>query len=132
MARHDFAHGQAPSCFPARLKLSPSPPSRITVSRATSSSTSGTRCSRGKRKRAEAEELPGQTPSGSARGGGSTGSSLQVSQQASAKGSISIEGVDPEGKFVQLKNHSDKVGSPDPTGLPCGPPPHDSAPRAGG
>ncbi|XP_034281718.1 lamin-B2 [Pantherophis guttatus] len=91
-----------------RLKLSPSPPSRITVSRATSSSTSGTRSSRGKRKRAEAEELPGQTPSGSARGGGSTGSSLQVSQQASAKGSISIEGVDPEGKFVQLKNHSDK------------------------
>ncbi|XP_058019736.1 lamin-B2 isoform X2 [Ahaetulla prasina] len=92
-----------------RLKLSPSPPSRITVSRATSSSTSGTRSSRGKRKRAEAEELPGQMPSGSTRGGGSTGSSLQVTQQASAKGSISIEGVDPEGKFVQLKNHSDKI-----------------------
>ncbi|XP_032064476.1 lamin-B2 [Thamnophis elegans] len=91
-----------------RLKLSPSPPSRITVSRAASSSISGTRSLRSKRKRAEAEELPGQTPSGSARGGASTGSNLQVSQQASAKGSISIEGVDPEGMFVQLKNHSDK------------------------
>ncbi|XP_013916706.1 PREDICTED: lamin-B2 [Thamnophis sirtalis] len=92
-----------------RLKLSPSPPSRLTVSRAASSSSiSGTRSLRSKRKRAEAEELPGQTPSGSARGGASTGSNLQVSQQASAKGSISIEGVDPEGMFVQLKNHSDK------------------------
>uniref|UniRef100_A0A8C6VGN5 Lamin B2 n=1 Tax=Naja naja TaxID=35670 RepID=A0A8C6VGN5_NAJNA len=88
-----------------RLKLSPSPPSRITVSRATSSSTSGARSLRGKRKRAEAEELPGQVPSGIARGGGS---GLRVSQQASAKGSVSIEGADPEGKFVQLKNHSDK------------------------
>ncbi|XP_026544406.1 lamin-B2 [Notechis scutatus] len=88
-----------------RLKLSPSPPSRITVSRATSSSTSGARSWRGKRKRAEAEELPGQVPSGISRGGGS---GLRVSQQASAKGSVSIEGADPEGKFVQLKNHSDK------------------------
>uniref|UniRef100_A0A8C5RK42 Lamin B2 n=1 Tax=Laticauda laticaudata TaxID=8630 RepID=A0A8C5RK42_LATLA len=74
-----------------RLKLSPSPPSRITVSRATSSSSSGARSLRVKRKRVEAEEL-----------------SLRVSQQASAKGSVSIEGADPEGKFVQLKNHSDK------------------------
>ncbi|XP_063145834.1 lamin-B2 [Candoia aspera] len=89
-----------------RLKLSPGPPPRITVSRATSSGASATRCSRGKRKRAEAEELPGSVSGGV---GGRTGtSSLQASQQASAKGSVSIEEVDPEGKFVQLKNHSDK------------------------
>ncbi|XP_025032028.1 lamin-B2 [Python bivittatus] len=89
-----------------RLKLSPSPPSRITVSRATSSSTSATRCSRGKRKRVEAEELSGSMSGGVGRR--SSTSSFRVSQQASAKGSISIEEVDPEGKFVQLKNHSDK------------------------
>ncbi|KAM6466680.1 lamin-B2 [Liasis olivaceus] len=89
-----------------RLKLSPSPPSRITVSRATSSSASAARCSRGKRKRVEAEELSGSTSSGI--GSGSSTSSFRVSQQASAKGSISIEEVDPEGKFVQLKNHCDK------------------------
>ncbi|KAM3855434.1 lamin-B2 [Vipera latastei] len=91
-----------------RLKLSPSPPSRITVSRATSSSTAGARSLRGKRKRAEAEELLGRTPPGVASRRGSVGSSLRGSQQASAKGSVSIEEVDPEGKFVQLKNHSDK------------------------
>ncbi|XP_039180313.1 lamin-B2 [Crotalus tigris] len=91
-----------------RLKLSPSPPSRITVSRATSSSAVGARSLRGKRKRAEVEELLGRTPSGVASRRGSGGSGLRVSQQASAKGSVSIEEVDPEGKFVQLKNHSDK------------------------
>lgn len=113
-----------PACFPTRLKLSPTPPSRITVSRATSSSATGARFLRGKRKRAEAEELLGRTPSGAASRRG--GSGLRVSQQASATGSVSIEEVDPEGKFVQLKNHSDKVGSPEPeeapAGLPCAPP----------
>ncbi|XP_042336058.1 lamin-B2 isoform X1 [Sceloporus undulatus] len=101
-----------------RLKLSPSPPSRITVSRATSSSSaSATRSSRGKRKRLEAEELSGSLSSGI--GTGSSGSSIasssiassslvHMSQQASAKGSVSIEDIDPEGKYVQLKNHSDK------------------------
>ncbi|XP_034974415.1 lamin-B2 [Zootoca vivipara] len=97
-----------------RLKLSPSPSARITVSRATSSSSSGisaSRSSRGKRKRLEiAEEFSGSGSSGfGPRSSSATSSSaFQTSQQASAKGSISIEDVDPEGKYVQLKNHSDK------------------------
>ncbi|XP_061457763.1 lamin-B2 isoform X2 [Rhineura floridana] len=95
-----------------RLKLSPSPPSRITVSRATSSSsssgTSAVRSSRGKRKRLEAEELLSGGSGASGLGTGSSGSTFQMSQQASAKGSVSIEDVDPEGKYVQLKNRSDK------------------------
>nr|XP_020649847.1 lamin-B2 [Pogona vitticeps] len=100
-----------------RLKLSPSPPSRITVSRATSSSSaSAARSSRGKRKRVEAEELSGSFSSGIGTGSSSATSStgtgtstrFQVTQQASAKGSISIEEIDLEGKYVQLKNCSDK------------------------
>ncbi|XP_015276336.1 PREDICTED: lamin-B2 [Gekko japonicus] len=96
-----------------RLKLSPSPPSHITRSRATSSSSSSTpmaRSSRGKRKRIETEELSRSGSSGIGTGSSSSTSSsaFQVSQQASAKGSISIEDIDPEGKYVQLKNRSDK------------------------
>ncbi|KAH0625999.1 hypothetical protein JD844_034398 [Phrynosoma platyrhinos] len=96
-----------------RLKLSPSPPSRITVSRATSSSSaSAARSSRGKRKRLEAEELSGSLSSGIGTGSSSSSSTsssfFHMSQQASAKGSVSIEDVDPEGKYVQLKNCSDK------------------------
>ncbi|NXH17535.1 LMNB2 protein, partial [Bucco capensis] len=98
-----------------RLKLSPSPSSRVTVSRATSSSSSSStsliRSSRGKRKRIEAEELSGSGTSGIGTGsitGSSSSSSFQMSQQASATGSISIEEIDLEGKYVQLKNNSDK------------------------
>ncbi|KAL8177996.1 UNVERIFIED_CONTAM: Lamin-B2 [Gekko kuhli] len=96
-----------------RLKLSPSPPSHITVSRATSSSSSSTpmaRSSRGKRKRIEAEELSRSSSSGIGTGSSSSTAScsFQVSQQASAKGSVSIEDIDPEGKYVQLKNYSEK------------------------
>ncbi|KAJ7308144.1 hypothetical protein JRQ81_008657 [Phrynocephalus forsythii] len=101
-----------------RLKLSPSPPARITVSRATSSSSSGVsaaRSSRGKRKRVEAEELSGRFSSGigtgsssSAASSSSGSSTFRVTQQSSAKGSISIEEVDPEGKYVQLKNRTEK------------------------
>ncbi|XP_054835703.1 lamin-B2 [Eublepharis macularius] len=97
-----------------RLKLSPSPPPHITVSRATSSSSSSStsvaRSSRGKRKRIEAEELSGSSSSGIGTGSSSStaSSAFQVSQQGSAKGSVSIEDVDPEGKYVQLKNRSDK------------------------
>ncbi|NWJ06026.1 LMNB2 protein, partial [Crypturellus undulatus] len=98
-----------------RLKLSPSPSSRVTVSRATSSSSSSSasviRSSRGKRKRMEAEELSGSGTSGIGTGsisGSSSSSSFQMSQQASATGSISIEEIDLEGKYVQLKNNSDK------------------------
>ncbi|KAL2295094.1 hypothetical protein Nmel_018244, partial [Mimus melanotis] len=98
-----------------KLKLSPSPSSRVTVSRATSSSSSSStslvRSSRGKRKRIEAEELSGSGTSGIGTGsisGSSSSSSFQMSQQASATGSISIEEVDLEGKYVQLKNNSEK------------------------
>uniref|UniRef100_A0A8D0H6N3 Lamin-B2 n=1 Tax=Sphenodon punctatus TaxID=8508 RepID=A0A8D0H6N3_SPHPU len=102
-----------------RLKLSPSPSSRVTVSRATSSSSSSAsvvRSSRGKRKRIEAEELSGSGTSGigtGSSGAGSsssstTASSFHMTQQASATGSISIEEIDLEGKYVQLKNNSDK------------------------
>ncbi|OPJ67995.1 lamin-B2 [Patagioenas fasciata monilis] len=97
-----------------RLKLSPSPSSRVTVSRATSSSSSSStsliRSSRGKRKRLETEELSGSGTSGIGTGSisGSSSSSFQMSQQASATGSISIEETDLEGKYVQLKNNSEK------------------------
>ncbi|NWW96249.1 LMNB2 protein, partial [Rhynochetos jubatus] len=98
-----------------RLKLSPSPSSRVTVSRATSSSSSSTaslvRASRGKRRRIEAEEFSGSGTSGIGTGsisGSSSSSSFQMSQQASATGNISIEEVDLEGKYVQLKNNSEK------------------------
>ncbi|XP_076977353.1 lamin-B2 isoform X3 [Tamandua tetradactyla] len=96
-----------------RLKLSPSPSSRVTISRATSSSSSSVsmagRLGRSKRKRLEADEPLGTGSSGIGTGSsaGST-SSFQLSQQASATGSISIEEMDLEGKFVQLKNNSEK------------------------
>ncbi|KAM4808900.1 lamin-B2 [Rhinophrynus dorsalis] len=115
-----------------RLKLSPSPQSRVTVSRATSSSSSAARSSRSKRKRVEEEEFEEggasyiggaglrTTTSGSSHIAGSEGSSrtittgqssstrFHMAQQASSTGSISIEEIDLEGKFVHLKNNSDK------------------------
>ncbi|XP_042833617.1 lamin-B2 isoform X2 [Panthera tigris] len=94
-----------------RLKLTPSPSSRITVSRATSSSSGSSvaaagRTGRGKRKRLEAEESPGSSGIGS--GGGGGGSGFHLAQQASATGGVGIEEVDLEGRFVQLRNSSDK------------------------
>ncbi|XP_072804137.1 lamin-B2 isoform X3 [Vicugna pacos] len=94
-----------------RLQLSPSP-SRITISRATSSSSSSSvstagRQGRSKRKRLEVEEPLGTGSSGLGSGSSSSGS-FHLAQQASASGSISIEEIDLEGKFVQLKNSSDK------------------------
>nr|XP_033710759.1 lamin-B2 isoform X1 [Tursiops truncatus] len=96
-----------------RLKLSPSPSSRITISRATSSSSGSSvsvsgRLGRSKRKRLEVEEPLGTGSSST----GSSSSSFRLAQQASASGSISIEEIDLEGKFVQLKNSSDKVRPP--------------------
>ncbi|XP_069784101.1 lamin-B2 isoform X2 [Narcine bancroftii] len=72
-----------------RLRLSPSPSSKVTVSRATSSSAVHT--SRTKRKRVEMEE-----PRESSR------------QTHSSSGLISIEPFDLEGKFVCLSNSSEK------------------------
>ncbi|XP_045845984.1 lamin-B2 [Meles meles] len=99
-----------------RLKLTPSPSSRIAVSRATSSSSSSSvstagRAGRSKRKRLEAEDSPGPGSSGIGTGtGSSSGSStsFHLAQQASASGGVSIDEIDLEGRFVQLKNSSDK------------------------
>ncbi|XP_054321457.2 lamin-B2 isoform X2 [Pongo pygmaeus] len=94
-----------------RLKLSPSPSSRVTVSRATSSSSGSMsatgRLGRSKRKRLEVEEPLGSGPSVLGTGTGGSGG-FHLAQQASASGSVSIEEIDLEGKFVQLKNNSDK------------------------
>uniref|UniRef100_A0A4W3HX77 Lamin B2 n=1 Tax=Callorhinchus milii TaxID=7868 RepID=A0A4W3HX77_CALMI len=76
-----------------RLKLSPSHSSRVTVSRATSSRAVHT--SRTKRKRV------GQEGSRETR-------SSNIQQTHSTKGLISIEPTDLEGKFVGLKNNSEK------------------------
>ncbi|XP_036898354.1 lamin-B2 isoform X3 [Sturnira hondurensis] len=104
-----------------RLKLSPSPSSRVTISRATSSSSGSSvsmagRSSRSKRRRLEVEEPLGTGSSGISSGGGGSSSSrsFHLAQQASASGSVSIEEIDLEGKFVQLKNSSDKVRGFDP------------------
>ncbi|XP_062968343.1 lamin-B2 [Cynocephalus volans] len=98
-----------------RLKLSPSPSSRVTISRATSSSSGSSvstaaRSGRSKRKRLEAEEPAGSGSSGLGTGssGSSSSSSFHLAQQASASGSVSIEEIDLDGKFVRLKNNSDK------------------------
>ncbi|XP_012863120.1 lamin-B2 [Echinops telfairi] len=100
-----------------RLKLTPSPSSRVTISRATSSSSSSVstagRPGRSKRKRLEVEEALGSGSSGIGTGSGgssssTTASSFQLSQQASATGSVSIEEIDLEGKFVRLKNTNSK------------------------
>ncbi|KAM4709129.1 lamin-B2 [Discoglossus pictus] len=117
-----------------RLKLSPSPSSRVTVSRATSSSSaSAMRTSRSKRKRVDIEEQEEGSTSYSSAGGaglrtsssresysaggeglssavtsGRSSSRFHMSQQATATGSISIEEIDLEGKFVHLKNNSEK------------------------
>ncbi|KAM3938857.1 lamin-B2 [Leptodactylus fuscus] len=103
-----------------RLKLSPSPHSHVTVSRATSSSSSATtRQSRNKRKRMEAESeeatniqssasflrLPHASSSATER---STSSKFHMSQQSTATGSITVEEIDQEGKFIHLKNNSDE------------------------
>uniref|UniRef100_A0A8C5LNZ8 Lamin B2 n=1 Tax=Leptobrachium leishanense TaxID=445787 RepID=A0A8C5LNZ8_9ANUR len=111
-----------------RLKLSPGSQSHVTVSRATSSSSSAaTRTSRSKRKRVETElREEGSVALAASRLGASASSftgaeglsttvssghrssRFHISQQATDTGSISIEEIDLEGKFVHLKNNSDK------------------------
>ncbi|CAH6779254.1 Lmnb2 [Phodopus roborovskii] len=91
-----------------RLKLSPSPSSRVTISRATSSS-SGISMSvgrgRGKRRRLETEDTQGSRSTSS---GSSMGSSSRLAQQAAVPSVVTIDEVDLEGRFVRLKNSSDK------------------------
>lgn len=77
-----------------RLKLSPSPSSRVTVSRAMG--TGSSRSSWAKRKRVELQEESAVVPQ------------VHINQEAEAIGSITIEETDLEGKCVTLKNDSDK------------------------
>lgn len=98
---------------PCRLKLSPSPSSRVTISQATSSSSSsGVGMSvgrgRGKRRRLETEDTQGSRSSASGSGMG-VGSGSHLAQQAPVTVVVSIDEVDLEGRFVRLKNSSDKV-----------------------
>ncbi|KAI5626570.1 lamin-B2 [Silurus asotus] len=79
-----------------RLKLSPSPTSRVTVSRSMAASSSSSRATRAKRKRMEVDDETSGAPS------------FRVSQHAEATGSVSIEELDLEGKSVTLKNNSNK------------------------
>lgn len=77
-----------------RLKLSPTPSSRVTVSRSTASSSSSRTTRSTKRKRVEEEPLGAP--------------SVCISQQAEATGGITIEEIDLEGKSVTLKNNAEK------------------------
>ncbi|XP_056614226.1 lamin-B2 [Triplophysa dalaica] len=79
-----------------RLKLSPSPSSRVVASRTTASSSSSSRTSRTKRKRVELEATAVAVPK------------VQISQNAEATGSVSIEEIDLEGKSITLMNNSEK------------------------
>ncbi|CAO2641353.1 Lmnb2 [Lemmus lemmus] len=94
-----------------RLKLSPSPSSRVTISQATSSSSSSSGVGmsvgrgRGKRRRLETEDTQGSRSSAS---GSVMGSGSRLAQQAAVTGVVSIDEVDLEGRFVRLKNSSDK------------------------
>lgn len=76
-----------------RLKLSPSPSSRVTVSRASSSRS--VRTTRGKRKRVDVEESEAS-------------SSVSIAHAASATGSICIDELDVDGKFIRLHNSSEQ------------------------
>uniref|UniRef100_A0A3Q3WQE9 Uncharacterized protein n=1 Tax=Mola mola TaxID=94237 RepID=A0A3Q3WQE9_MOLML len=76
-----------------RLKLSPSPSPRVTVSRITGSST--TRSS--KRKRVEARDVPDM-----GRGEGQ----LLVSEEATASGAVTISPTDMDGNAVTLSNNT--------------------------
>ncbi|XP_075596285.1 lamin-B1 [Balearica regulorum gibbericeps] len=76
-----------------RLRLSPNPSSRVTVSRASSSHNVHT--TRGKRRKIDVEESEAS-------------SSVSIFHSASSTGSISIEEIDVDGKFIRLKNTSDQ------------------------
>ncbi|CAJ1070994.1 lamin-B1 [Xyrichtys novacula] len=77
-----------------RLKLSPSLSSRVTVSRASSSSRS-IRTAQGKRKRIDVEEQEAS-------------SSVSISHSASATGPVIIDEIDTDGKFISLQNSGDE------------------------
>ncbi|NWX43758.1 LMNB1 protein, partial [Steatornis caripensis] len=76
-----------------RLNLSPSLSSQVTVSQASSSHT--VHKTRGKKRRIDAEESEAS-------------SSITISHSASATGSVCIEEIDVDGKFIRLKNTSEQ------------------------
>lgn len=84
------------SCF--RLKLSPSPSSRVTVSRLTGSSSS--RSSKRKRAEAEVREMPEI---------GRGEEQLLVSEEATATGAVTISPTDMDGNAVTLFNDTEQV-----------------------
>ncbi|TRY56649.1 hypothetical protein DNTS_030363 [Danionella cerebrum] len=77
-----------------RLKLSPSPSSRVTVSRTSSSHM--VRTTRGKRKRVDLESSEAST------------SSVSIAHSASASGNVCIDELDVDGKFIRLLNSSEQ------------------------
>ncbi|XP_067833488.1 lamin isoform X2 [Heptranchias perlo] len=81
-----------------RLRLSPSPPPHVSVSRTTTSRTIHTsQSAHGKKRRLD--ELESEA-SGS--------SNTSISQHASSKGRVMVEAIDLDGKFVRLKNKSNE------------------------
>jgi len=84
-------------CLPHRLKLSPSPSSRVTVSRVSGSSSNIT-----KRKRLEVEEGAFAEEAGQ----------LLVSEEATASGAVTILPTDMDGNAVTLANDTDQVHPP--------------------
>lgn len=80
--------------IPPRLKLSPSPSSRVTVARISGSSSSRS----SKRKRLEAQDISEAEES-----------ELLVSEEATASAGVSISPTDMEGKAVTLVNENEQV-----------------------
>ncbi|KAM3620312.1 uncharacterized protein V6R79_021406 [Siganus canaliculatus] len=78
-----------------RLKLSPSPSSRVTVSRLTGSSSSRT----SKRKRVDAGDVPEM---------GAGEGQLLVSEEATASGAVTISPTDMDGNAVTLTNDTEQ------------------------
>ncbi|KAM8973433.1 lamin-B3-like [Pelodytes ibericus] len=77
-----------------RLKMSPSPAHRTTVSRTSATHTS--RSSRGKkRKLEEGERIESR-------------SGYKIVQQGSSEGPMSIDEIDPEGKYIRVANNSEE------------------------
>ncbi|XP_075714190.1 lamin-B3-like isoform X3 [Rhinoderma darwinii] len=77
-----------------RLKLSPSPSQRGSVSRTSSSQTS--RLLRGKKRKLEESEREESRPG------------YKIIQEASSSGPVSIEEIDPEGMYLRLVNNADE------------------------
>ncbi|KAM5173155.1 lamin-B3-like [Mantella aurantiaca] len=77
-----------------RLKLSPSPAQKSSVSRTSSSHTS--RVVRGKKRKLDESERTSSRPG------------CKIIQEASSSGPVSIEEIDPEGNYMRLVNGSDE------------------------